>query len=84
MTIQQLQELAILELTNYFKLPYEVQRKYAPMFSPYAVKFLYLENVSEKISKRKLNKGKLKGDVLRTEDGRLFTSLDIVLKELKK
>lgn len=84
---QELQEKAIEELRTYFALPYAIQRKYAPMYSPGLLKFMYLENVSEKINERKLSKGKLdkgelKGDVLRNKEGRLLTLEDIIKKEI--
>ena len=83
---QMWEEHAIEELKEYFALPYAIQKKYAPMYSPGLMQFLYLENVSEKINERKLikeklDKGKLSGDVLRTKDGRLFTLEDIKIKE---
>ena len=82
---QNWQDHAIEELKEYFSLPYVIQKKYAPVYSPRLLQFFYLENVNEKRKGKKGKitgtKGKHEGDVLRTEDGKLFTIEDIKTRE---
>lgn len=78
-TMKEMQEHALQELKDYFTLPYEIQVKYTPIFTPYSVKFFYITNVSEDKYRNILT-----GDVLRTEDGRLFTFEEILREENNK